>query len=189
MTHRKPLIYLIGPMGSGKSTIGRRVADLLGTEFLDCDSELEARTGASVNLIFDVEGEEGFRERETRLLEELAGGENCLVATGGGAVLREENRRIMKQSGVVVYLQTSVQKQLERLRQDRSRPLLQTANRERRLKEIAEVRNPLYLETADIVFPSQNRSVPLAAKRLSETLLSYWQQADESTESAPDERA
>lgn len=145
--------------------------------FLDCDTELEARTGASVNLIFDVEGEEGFRERETRLLEELSQGGNCLVATGGGAILRKENRDIMAQSGVVVYLQTSVQKQLERLRLDRSRPLLQTENREERLKEIAEVRNPLYLESADIVFPSQNRSVPIAAKRLSQALLSYWEEA------------
>ena len=105
-------VYLIGPMGSGKTTIGQRVARQLGLEFLDCDQELEAQTGASVSLIFDVEGEEGFRERETRMLEKLTARRGVLVATGGGVVLRPENRDLLRRSGLVVYLRTSVAQQL-----------------------------------------------------------------------------
>jgi len=117
-------IYLIGPMGSGKTTIGHRVAKLLGMDFLDCDRELEAQTGASVSLIFDLEGESGFRERETRMLQNLTSHENVLVATGGGVILEAENCEMLSRSGLVVYLQTSVEQQFRRLRRDRSRPLL-----------------------------------------------------------------
>jgi shikimate kinase len=175
MTLRTPNIYLIGPMGSGKSTIGKRTASLLELDFVDCDTELESRTGASINLIFDIEGEEGFRERESELIAELSQRRGCLIATGGGLILREENRRVMKRSGVVVWLQTSVSQQLKRLRQDKKRPLLQTRDREARLAAIAAKRDPIYEELADIVFPSQNRSIPLAAKRLSKVILSYWE--------------
>ena len=108
-------VYLIGPMGSGKTTIGQRLARKLGLEFLDSDHELEAQTGASVNLIFDVEGEKGFRDRETRMLEELTGRQGVLLATGGGAVLRKENRNLLGSSGLVIYLRTSVTQQLQRL--------------------------------------------------------------------------
>ncbi|MDX1554738.1 MAG: shikimate kinase, partial [Xanthomonadales bacterium] len=146
-------VYLVGPMGSGKTSIGRRAAEQLGLQFFDCDDELEARTGASVNLIFDIEGEEGFRERETAMLRELSERRGCLVATGGGCVLRPENRRIMKETGLVVYLRTSVAQQLRRLRLDKNRPLLQTPDREQRLRALAEVRNPIYEEVADIDFP------------------------------------
>ena len=173
MALRTPNIYLIGPMGSGKSTIGKRTAKLLDLEFIDCDVELESRTGASINLIFDVEGEEGFREREGELIAELSRRHGCLVATGGGSVLKEENRQVLKRSGVVVWLQTSVAQQLKRLRLDKKRPLLQTNDREARLAAIARERDPIYQEMADIVFPSQNRSIPLAAKRLSKAILSY----------------
>lgn len=177
MADRKPNVYLIGPMGSGKTTIGRRAAELLGLTFVDCDAELESRTGASVNLIFDVEGERGFRKRETKLLEELSNRLSCLVATGGGAILCERNRKNMKRTGLVVYLETSVAQQLKRLRLDKKRPLLQTPDREERLAALAEQRNPIYEELADIVFPSRSRSVHTAAKRLSDTILSYWQNA------------
>lgn len=170
----KSNVYLIGPMGSGKTTIGKHTAELLGLSFLDCDTELESRTGASVNLIFDIEGEEGFRERETRLLEEVSKWRRCLIATGGGSVLREENRRIMKHTGIVVYLETSVPQQLKRLRMDKKRPLLQTRDREKKLITLAEKRNPLYRELADIVFPTRNRSIHLSAERLSQAILSYW---------------
>jgi len=162
-------------MGSGKTTIGRYTANLLGFSFVDCDAELESRTGASVNLIFDIEGEEGFRERETHLLEELSKRQQCLIATGGGSILREENRRIMRLSGIVVYLETGVAQQLRRLRMDKKRPLLQTRDREKKLNALAEKRNPLYLELADIVFPTRNRSIPLSAERLSKAILSYWE--------------
>lgn len=175
MPPRKTNVYLVGPMGSGKTTIGSRVAPMLGMSFIDLDAELERRTGASVNLIFDVEGEKGFRERESRLLEELSEMESCLIATGGGSVLREDNRKAMRKSGVVVYLSTSVGQQLSRLRQDKKRPLLQTPDRERRLEEMALQRNALYEELADIVFPSQNRSVNRVAQQLSNEILSYFQ--------------
>lgn len=182
MALHKPIVYLVGPMGSGKTTIGKRTANLLDLEFVDCDTELEKRTGASVNLIFDIEGEEGFRERESELIAELAKRQDCLVATGGGSVIRQRNRNIMKRTGLVVWLKTSVEQQLKRLRLDNKRPLLQTPDRKARLTAIAKARNPLYEELADIVFPSQNRSVALSAKRLSGVILSYWESANPSQE-------
>lgn len=171
-------IYLIGPMGSGKTTIGQRLARILCLDFFDSDRELEGQTGASVNLIFDIEGEKGFRERETRVLETVTSRKNILLATGGGAILLAENRELLDRSGLVVYLQTSVKQQLNRLRRDRSRPLLQKGNREKKLTELAAARNPLYEELADIVFPSQNRGPAVAAKQLAHLILSYQAQAD-----------
>jgi shikimate kinase len=171
-------VYLIGPMGSGKTTIGQRVAELLGLEFVDCDHELEAQTGASVGLIFDVEGEEGFRERETRLLEILTRRRGVLVATGGGVVTRTRNRELLRQSGLVVYLRTSIAQQLRRLRRDRSRPLLQTDDRRERLERLAQQRNPLYEALADIEFLSQNRSADASAQHLADLIRTRWEQAD-----------
>lgn len=173
MPNPGPNIYLVGPMGSGKTTIGQRLARLLGLEFLDCDHELEAQTGASVSLIFDVEGEDGFRARETRLLADLTTRKGVLIATGGGAVLREENRRMLRESGLVVYLKTSVAQQLQRLSRDRSRPLLQIADRRARLEALAEHRNPLYEEVAQIVFPAQNRGLDSVAKDLEQKIRHY----------------
>lgn len=163
-------VYLVGPMGSGKTTIGQRVAVILGLEFLDCDHELESHTGASVNLIFDVEGEAGFRERETRMLAELTERRGILLATGGGVVLREENRRMLSETGLVVYLNTSVQQQIKRLSRDRSRPLLQTPDRRAKLMRLAEERNPLYRSIADIEFPAQNRGLDSVARDLADTI-------------------
>lgn len=165
-----PNVFLIGPMGSGKTTIGQRVAEELGLEFLDCDHELEDQTGASISLIFDVEGEAGFRERESRMLESLARRRGVLVATGGGVVTRPRNRELLRRSGLVVYLRTSVAQQLRRLGRDRTRPLLQTEDRRERLQQLAEQRDPLYAALADIEFPSQNRSAELAAHRLAERI-------------------
>lgn len=160
-------------MGSGKTTIGQRVAALLGLEFLDCDHELEAHTGASVNLIFEIEGEQGFRERETRMLEQLSAREGVLVATGGGAVIREANRKLLRERGLVVYLKTPVAQQLKRLRRDKSRPLLQTDDRKEKLLRLARQRNPLYEELADIEFPARNRSADAAAADLAETIRTF----------------
>ena len=112
-------VFLVGPMGSGKTTLGRRAASLLGLDFIDCDEEIERRTGASVNLIFDIEGEAGFRCRESRLLEELAGRDGALIATGGGVVTVPDNRDVLRRSGFVVWLPTSVQQQLRRLEMDK----------------------------------------------------------------------
>lgn len=171
-------VYLIGPMGSGKTTIGQRVAQLLGMEFLDCDHELEAQTGASVNLIFDVEGEEGFRERESRMLEKLTAQRGVLVATGGGVVLREQNRDLLRRSGLVIYLRTSVAQQLKRLSRDRSRPLIRTSDRRERLTRLAEQRDALYEALADIDFPSQSSGPDLTATRLADLIRERWSQAE-----------
>jgi len=167
-------VYLIGPMGSGKTTIGQRVAKLLGLEFYDCDQELESHTGASVSLIFDLEGEAGFRERETRMLEQLTRRHGVLVATGGGVILSKRNRELLRRNGLVVYMSTSVAQQLRRLSRDRTRPLLQTGNRKAKLARLATQRNPLYEELADIVFPSQNRGPDVTAQALAEAIRTYW---------------
>jgi len=161
-------------MGSGKTTIGQRVARLLGLEFFDCDQELEEQTGASVNLIFDVEGEEGFRERETRMIEQLTARRGVLVATGGGVILRERNRELLRNNGLVVYIRTSVSQQLRRLNRDRTRPLLNTGDRRQKLTLLAEQRNPLYEQTADLVFRSQNRSLGVSAHTLAERIRARW---------------
>jgi shikimate kinase len=161
-------------MGSGKTTIGKLVAQELGLEFHDCDHDLEQNTGASVNLIFDVEGEAGFREREASLLRELSELSGVLVSTGGGVVTREENRKVLRSSGLVIWLKTSVNQQLERLSHDKSRPLLQTKDRSARLHKLASERNPLYRETADIVFKSPNRSSSTAARALCELIRNHW---------------
>jgi shikimate kinase len=157
-------------MGSGKTTIGQRLARILGLEFIDSDHELEDHTGASVSLIFDVEGEEGFRLRETAMLKKLTARRGVLLATGGGSILREENRRMLQATGLVVYLRTPVAQQLRRLSRDKSRPLLQSGDREEKLTRLAEQRNPLYEEMADIVFPAQNRGLEAAARSLSERI-------------------
>jgi len=164
-------IFLIGPMGSGKTSIGKKLAKILDLKFYDCDHELERVTGASVNLIFDVEGEAGFRLREHQMLEKLCAEDGVLIATGGGVVCNADNRRILRSRGFVVYLKTSVTKQLKRLSQDKSRPLLQAEDRTERLVNLAKVRNPLYDETADLVFNTRNSSVNASAKALADVIL------------------
>ena len=164
-------IFLIGPMGSGKTTIGKQLANMLGLEFYDCDHELERLTGASVNLIFDVEGEAGFRLRETRLLKNLTTKNGVLISTGGGTICNEENRRMLRSRGFVVYLKTSIENQIKRLGQDKSRPLLQAPDRAQRLLDLARVRNPLYDATADLVFSTRDSSVHASAKALSLEIL------------------
>lgn len=170
MRSLKQNIFLIGPMGSGKTTIGRQLAKMFGLEFYDCDHELERQTGASVNLIFDLEGESGFRLREHHLLEQLTAKTGVLIATGGGVVCKEENRRLLRTHGLVVYLKTSIDNQLKRLQKDKSRPLLQADDRVQRLNDLAEVRNPLYDATADLVFTTRNSSVYATAKALSNAI-------------------
>ena len=174
-------VYLIGPMGSGKTTIGQRLAIMLDLEFLDNDHELEEQTGASVNLIFDLEGEEGFRKRETAMLRKLTARKNVLIATGGGTILESENRDLLKESGLVVYLQTSVSQQIRRLSRDKTRPLLQSSNREEKLARLAKERNPLYQELADVTFPSQNCSLYAASRALHQAILPHWDGHSDST--------
>jgi shikimate kinase len=164
-------IFLIGPMGSGKTTIGKHLARMFGLDFYDCDHELEQLTGASVNLIFDLEGEKGFRLREKQLLKQLTAKTGVLIATGGGTVCDEENRHILRSRGFVVYLKTSVDSQLKRLSRDKSRPLLQAEDRVQRLLDLARIRNPLYADTADLVFNTRNSSVYATAKAVSNVIL------------------
>ncbi|MBA1146720.1 shikimate kinase AroK [Ectothiorhodospiraceae bacterium WFHF3C12] len=152
-------IFLIGPMGAGKSTVGKRLARALGLEFHDSDRELENRTGVDIPVIFEYEGEDGFRRREKAMIEELTAQEGVVVATGGGAVLDPENRKHLAGRGTVVYMQTSVDKQFERTRHDSNRPLLQTANPRERLAQIAAEREPLYREIADIIVSTDDGGV------------------------------
>ena len=151
-------------MGSGKTTIGRRIARDLGMDFADCDEALEAHTGASVQLVFEIEGEAGFRQRESDMLQRLARRENIVIATGGGAVTESHNLSLMQSTGLVLYLQTDVDRQLQRLARDKKRPLLQAPDRRHRLQELAAVRNPLYESIADITLPSRNLSLSKMAQ-------------------------
>ncbi|HFD80100.1 MAG TPA: shikimate kinase AroK [Gammaproteobacteria bacterium] len=141
--------FLVGPMGAGKSTIGRQLARQLGFEFLDSDREIEQRTGVDIPLIFDLEGEAGFRKREEAVIEDLTQRPDIVLATGGGAVLSQPNRRHLSSRGHVIYLRTSVEQQLQRTAHDRNRPLLQTGDPEKKLRELMDVRDPLYREVAD----------------------------------------
>ena len=147
-------IFLVGPMGAGKSTIGRRLAALLDCEFIDSDEEIERRAGADIPWIFDVEGETGFREREVVVLSELALRENVVIATGGGAIMREENRRLMADTGTVVYLHASVNDQVRRTQRDSNRPLLQGRDSRAVLSELMAIREPLYRSCANLVVQS-----------------------------------
>ena len=144
---------------------------MLQLDFYDCDHELERLPGASVNLIFDVEGEAGFRAREQELLKQLTAKKGVLIATGGGTVCQGENRHMLSSRGFVVYLKTSVENQLKRLSHDKSRPLLQAEDREKRLQDLACKRNPLYDSTADLVFSTRSSSVYATARSLSAAIL------------------
>lgn len=159
-------VYLIGPMGAGKTTIGRQLSELLRLEFVDSDHEIEARTGANIPWIFDVEGEEGFRAREEGVIDELTQRRDIVLATGGGVVMREANRRALHERGTVVYLLTPVAVQLERTSRDRNRPLLRTADPRARLTELMALRDPLYRETAHIIMPTSSGSAREVALKI-----------------------
>ena len=141
-------------MGAGKTTIGRHLAEMLHWQFLDSDHEIESRTGASIPWIFDKEGEEGFRRREESMISELTNLRHVVLATGGGAILRQSNRQNLSSRGTVVYLDTPVSMQLERTAMDKNRPLLQTPNPEQRLIELLRIRDPLYREAAHLIIPT-----------------------------------
>ena len=143
--------FLVGPMGAGKSTIGRQLARCLKLKFIDSDREIEIRTGVDIPLIFELEGESGFRKRERKVINELTAKPGIMLATGGGAVMDELNRQHLAARGRVIYLHTSVEQQLQRTAHDRNRPLLQTTNPKQKLQELMAVRDPLYREIADWV--------------------------------------
>tara|TARA_B100001029_G_C14873329_1_gene345814 strand:- start:130 stop:636 length:507 start_codon:yes stop_codon:yes gene_type:complete len=151
-------LILIGPMASGKSTVGRRLSKRLKLDFIDVDEEVEKSAGVSISWIFDAEGEKKFRERENKALIKSLNVDNCVIATGGGVVLTEENRNLLKK-GTVIYLQTSIQTQLERTLNDDKRPLLQESdNAEQTLRELKEIRDPLFEECANITIKEGKNS-------------------------------
>lgn len=152
-------LFLVGPMGAGKSTIGKQLAKELKLEFYDADQEIEARTGADIAWIFDVEGEEGFRKREAHVIDELSQLQGIVLATGGGAVLNADNRNRLAARGTVVYLFTTVEQQMRRTARDKRRPLLITETPESTLRELMAFRDPLYREVADVVVNTDGRTV------------------------------
>jgi len=159
-------LALVGPMGAGKTTIGRQLANALQRQFKDSDHEIVRRTGASIPLIFDIEGEEGFRRREAEVIAELCREPDLVLATGGGAVLREENREALRGHGLVIYLHATVEQLLRRTARDRNRPLLQTDDPRARLEALMAERGPLYRETADMVLYTDDRSVRSVVKEI-----------------------
>lgn len=167
---RKRNLTLVGPMGAGKSTIGRLLARELGLVFKDSDRVIEERTGASIPLIFELEGELGFRDREQQVIAELMQCRGLVLATGGGAILRPENRSTLVSGSLVVYLHTSVEHQLERTARDRNRPLLQTDNPRQVLEDLLKVREPLYREVADIIIETDTRPPRLVVQEILEQL-------------------
>lgn len=169
-----PNLAFVGPMGAGKTSIGRRVAARLGLAFVDSDQLLEQRTGATVSLIFELEGEAGFRERERALIAELCSGSGHAIATGGGAVLHPDNRSQLQARCFVVHLHIDVDRQLRRLERDRQRPLLQAPDRRERLLALARERESLYDAIADLRFEGGQRSVSQAARMLLGQVSEAW---------------
>lgn len=163
-------VYLIGPMGSGKSAVGRQLARLLRLEFHDSDVEVERRTGVDIPYIFEREGEAGFREREREVIDSLTQLPGVIIATGGGAVLLQENREHLSSRGRVVYLMTGIEQQLERTRHGRQRPLLYTDDPESKLRELMAFRAPLYEEIANVTVATDGRHVRQVAEEIVQKL-------------------
>jgi shikimate kinase len=164
-------VFLIGPVGAGKSTIGRQLANELKLDFLDSDREVEHLCGVDIDWIFDIEGEAGFRRREQDILNNLAKRQGVVLATGGGAVLVPENRTLLSSRGKVVYLQASIQQQLERTSKDKKRPLLQVDDKESQLRKLMLEREPLYCEIADITIETSETTVRNVVQRITKLLM------------------
>ena len=167
-------IFLVGMMGAGKTTIGKLLAQNYGKTFVDCDEEIQRRTGVTIPHIFDVEGEAGFRQRESNAIQDLVKRDNIVLATGGGAVLSEQNRDALRSNGFVVYLKSTPYDLWQRTRHDRNRPLLQTADPLAKLKELCEQRDPFYTEVADLVVTTGKQSVNSLMQQLRRELSSCW---------------
>lgn len=157
-------------MGAGKSTVGRFLADKLHYQFLDSDQVIEDKTGATIPMIFDIEGESGFRAREKAAIDNLTQQSEIVLATGGGAILQPDNRKNLRSRGFVVYLKSSVDSLVQRTRHDRNRPLLQTENPEQVLRKLIEERGPLYEEVADLVIQTEQVSVHRVVKQILDKL-------------------
>lgn len=163
-------VFLVGMMGAGKTTVGKLLAQQLGKTFVDSDDEIQQRTGVTIPHIFDIEGEAGFRQREAGVIQNLVKRDNLVLATGGGVVLSEESRRALRDNGIVVYLKSSVADLWQRTRHDRNRPLLQTADPRARLKELHELRDPLYTEVADLIVLTGKQNVHGLVQQLQQEL-------------------
>jgi shikimate kinase len=167
-------LYLIGLMGAGKTTVGRTLARRLKLRFVDSDHEIEARCGVKIPVIFEIEGEAGFRAREAQALAELTQLDGIVLATGGGVVLAAENRRVLAARGTVVYLRATPEHLYERVRQDRNRPLLARGDPLERLRELYRERDPLYREIAHVIMDTGRQSVQVLARALLEKLEARW---------------
>lgn len=163
-------LFLTGPMGAGKSTIGRQLSKWLKMAFYDSDHEIQRRTGVDIPLIFEIEGEAGFRKREQIVIDQLTRKPDIILATGGGAILDPENRARLVGRGHVIYLHTPVEVQLARTANDRNRPLLQTDNPHQRLEELMRVREPLYRETAELIVDTTGKRVKDVVREIIEQL-------------------
>lgn len=159
-------------MGAGKTTVGRHLADLLGREFLDSDHEIERKTGATIPWIFEKEGEQGFRTRESVVINELTTKKNLVLATGGGVVTQAVNREYLKQRGIVIYLYTPVELQLQRTYRDKNRPLLQVENPEQKLRDLLNIRDPLYREVAHYIIETNQGAARDLAQRILQLIMS-----------------
>ena len=163
-------LFLIGPMGAGKSAVGRQLARMLHLSFVDSDDEIESRTGVDIPFIFEKEGEEGFRKREAKVIDDLSALEGVVLATGGGAVVDPQSRSRLGARGFVVYLHTTVNQQLARTQKGRQRPMLENGDREKILEELMALRDPMYREIADIIVETDGRKVKAVAGEILDRL-------------------
>jgi len=159
-------IFLVGPMGAGKSTVGRQLAKSLGRDFFDSDKEIEKRTGVSISWIFEMEGEAGFRAREQKVIDDLTQLKDIVLATGGGAILSEDNRRALRSRGNVVYLSASAEQLFRRTSKDKARPLLQTEDPKKQITDLLAERDPLYQNVADIELRTGDQSIQHAVSEV-----------------------
>jgi len=166
----KQNIFLVGLMGAGKSTVGKQLARRMKLDFYDSDRVIVERTGVPIATIFEIEGEQGFRDRETQVLEELSGYEGCVIATGGGGLTRSENVEIIKRSGKLVYLRASAEKLYTRIKHDKARPLMQTDHPLQTLRDLLAEREPTYLGASDIVIRTANQKVGVILHRIEQAL-------------------
>lgn len=162
----KELIVFVGPMGAGKTTIGKILAKELGYRFFDSDKEIEKKTGANIPWIFDVEGESGFRDREALVIKELSSLKQAVLATGGGAMMRPENRAALTHAGYIIYLNTSVEQQFNRTHKDKNRPLLQGKDPYKVLSDLYKVRDPIYRSVADLVIDTDKKALRNVVKEI-----------------------
>ena len=162
--------FLVGPMGAGKTAVGRQLSRLLHHRFIDSDEEIESRTGVDIPFIFEKEGEDGFRDREEKVIEELSERQGIILATGGGAILREKNRIFLGSRGTVIYLYASIMKQVERTSRGKERPLLTNKNSKKVLEDLMKIRDPLYRSIADMIIDTDGRKINSVAQEIFDAL-------------------